>query len=153
MFCKFSTLFLNENIKARSYRKSEESWNPLAGGKGLSGNRSRPSPTLLLGLDVGSANNPPFLKASAIFFERPRRFSRLPVLSIVVALRNKHTALLTVRGQEKQKNRKRGKLPTIRTYLRRADLPGLASRLIIHHELLPVPSFCTRMNLLCSDKL
>ena len=37
--------------------------------------------------------------------------------------------------------------------LRLADLPGLASGLIIHHELLPVPSFCTRMNRLCSDKL
>jgi len=57
----------------------------------------------------------------------------------------------TVRGQETWKDR--GESPTIRTYLRRADLPGLASRLIIHQELLPVPSFCTRMNLLCSDKL
>ena len=37
--------------------------------------------------------------------------------------------------------------------LRRADLPGLASGLIIHHEDLPVPSFWTRMKRLCSDKL
>lgn len=36
---------------------------------------------------------------------------------------------------------------------RRADLPGLASGLIIHQDDLPVPSFCTRMNRLCSDKL
>jgi hypothetical protein len=32
-------------------------------------------------------------------------------------------------------------------------LPGLASGLIIHQDDLPVPSFCTRMNRLCSDKL
>lgn len=76
------------------------SWNPLVGGRGLSGNKSRPSPTLLLGLDVGSANNP-FLSASAIFFERPRRFSRLPVLSMVVALQNKQDAtLLLTAGRE-----------------------------------------------------
>ena len=37
---------------------------------------------------------------------------------------------------------------------RREDLPPvLASGLIIHQDDLPVPSFCTRMNLLCSDKL
>lgn len=36
---------------------------------------------------------------------------------------------------------------------RRVDLPGLASGLIIHHELLPVPSFCTRIKRLCSDRL
>lgn len=78
------------------YRKSVlVSWNPLVGGRGLSGNKSRPSPTLLLGLDVGSANNP-FLNASAIFFERPRRFSRLPVLSIVVALQSKQRRRVTL---------------------------------------------------------
>lgn len=36
---------------------------------------------------------------------------------------------------------------------RRADLPGLASGLIIHQELLPVPSFCTLMKRLCRDRL
>ena len=36
---------------------------------------------------------------------------------------------------------------------RRADLPGLASGLIIHQEDFPVPSFWTRMKRLCSDKL
>jgi hypothetical protein len=36
---------------------------------------------------------------------------------------------------------------------RRALLPGLASGLIIHQEDLPVPSFCTRMKRLCSDRL
>lgn len=81
---------VHRTIPPVTYRKSDESWNPAAG-RGLSGKRSRPSPTLLLGLDVDSATSP-FLTASAIFFERPRRFSRLPVLSIVVALRNKHGA-------------------------------------------------------------
>lgn len=33
------------------------------------------------------------------------------------------------------------------------DFPGLASGLIIHQELLPVPSFWTRTNRLCRDKL
>lgn len=33
------------------------------------------------------------------------------------------------------------------------DLPGFASGLSIHHDDLPVPSFCTLMNRLCSDKL
>lgn len=37
--------------------------------------------------------------------------------------------------------------------LRRAALPGFASGLIIHQELLPVPSFWTRMKRLCSDRL
>ena len=37
--------------------------------------------------------------------------------------------------------------------LRRADFPGLASGLIIHQDDFPVPSFCTRMNRLCNDKL
>lgn len=36
---------------------------------------------------------------------------------------------------------------------RLADLPGLASGLIIHQEDLPVPSFWTRINRLCNDKL
>ena len=36
---------------------------------------------------------------------------------------------------------------------RRLVLPPLASGLIVHHELLPLPSFCTLTNLLCSDKL
>lgn len=35
----------------------------------------------------------------------------------------------------------------------RTDLPGFASGLSIHHDDLPVPSFCTLMNRLCSDKL
>lgn len=33
------------------------------------------------------------------------------------------------------------------------DLPGFASGLIIHHDDFPVPSFCTRMKRLCSDRL
>lgn len=33
------------------------------------------------------------------------------------------------------------------------DLPGLASGLIIHQELFPVPSFWTRTKRLCRDKL
>lgn len=37
--------------------------------------------------------------------------------------------------------------------LRLAALPGLASGLSIHHELLPAPSFWTRMKRLCSDRL
>lgn len=35
----------------------------------------------------------------------------------------------------------------------RTDFPGFASGLIIHQDDFPVPSFCTRMNLLCSDRL
>lgn len=35
----------------------------------------------------------------------------------------------------------------------RADFPGFAPGLIIHHEDFPVPSFCTRMNRSCSDRL
>jgi hypothetical protein len=34
-----------------------------------------------------------------------------------------------------------------------ALFPGFASGLIIHHDDLPVPSFCTRTNRLCSDRL
>lgn len=33
------------------------------------------------------------------------------------------------------------------------DLPGFASGFSIHQDDLPVPSFCTLMNRLCSDKL
>lgn len=36
---------------------------------------------------------------------------------------------------------------------RRTDLPGFASGLSIHHDDLPVPSFCTLMKRLCNDKL
>lgn len=33
------------------------------------------------------------------------------------------------------------------------DFPGFASGFIIHHDDFPVPSFCTRMNRLCSERL
>lgn len=36
---------------------------------------------------------------------------------------------------------------------RLTDLPGFASGLSIHHDDLPVPSFCTLMKRLCNDKL
>lgn len=36
---------------------------------------------------------------------------------------------------------------------RLTDLPGFASGLIIHHDDFPVPSFCTRINRLCKDRL
>lgn len=36
---------------------------------------------------------------------------------------------------------------------RLTDLPGFASGLSIHHDDLPVPSFCTLTKRLCSDKL
>lgn len=68
-----------------AYRKSGDSWKPLAGWRGLSGNRSKPSLTLLLGLGVASACKLPFLNASTFFFTRPRLFSNL-LVSIDVAL-------------------------------------------------------------------
>lgn len=42
---------------------------------------------------------------------------------------------------------------SIEAALRRTDLPGFASGFSIHQDDLPVPSFCTRMNRLCSDRL
>lgn len=103
IYINFTTARIRESAKvahdafAITYRNvSDDNWNPVAG-RGLSGYTSRPSPTLLLGLDVGSASNAPFLRASAIFFERPRRFSRLPVLSIV-ALRKSAMSLGIARG-------------------------------------------------------
>jgi hypothetical protein len=102
-------------------RKSGDSWKLLAECGGLSGNMSRLSLTLLLGLGVASVCRLPFLSASTFFFTRPRLFSNL-LVSIDVALR-------------------------------RADFPGFASGLIIHQELLPVPSFCTLMKRLCNDRL
>lgn len=45
-------------------------------------------------------------------------------------------------------------LLSIEAARRRGDLPLLPpSGLSIHQELLPVPSFCTRINLLCRDRL
>ena len=68
---------------------------------------------------------------------------------------------------EKEKGRKRGKRGSMRMMMRKdvsplsgllARLlelfpPVLASALIIHQLDLPVPSFCTRMNLLCRERL
>lgn len=71
--------------KLNAYRKSGDSWKPLAGWRGLSGKRSKPSLTLLLGLGVASACKLPFLNASTFFFTRPRLFSNL-LVSIDVAL-------------------------------------------------------------------
>lgn len=80
-------IFLVRNNEAHTdtYRKSGESWNPLPGWRGLSGKRSSPSFTLLLGLGVASACNPPFLSASIFFLTLPRRFSNL-LVSMVIAL-------------------------------------------------------------------
>lgn len=44
-------------------------------------------------------------------------------------------------------------LVSMEAALRLTDFPGLASGLIIHHDDFPVPSFCTLMNLLCSERL
>lgn len=44
-------------------------------------------------------------------------------------------------------------LVSMEAALRLTDLPGLASGLIIHQEDFPVPSFCTLMKRLCSDRL
>lgn len=71
--------------QVQTYRKSGESWNPLPDWSGLSGKRSNPSFTLLLGLVVVSACNPPFFSASIFFLTLPRRFSNL-LVSMVIAL-------------------------------------------------------------------
>lgn len=96
---------------------------------------------------MGSAVNiPPFLRASAIFFERPRRFSRLPVLSMVVALRNKHdTGALLTNSRSRDMERPRqiadnSNLPATGGFARLGVTidhpPGtLASSLVLHsHE-------------------
>lgn len=65
----------------------------------------------------------PFLNASIFFLTLPLFFSKRPPSMGLVLAR------------------------------RLVDLPGLASGLRTHHEDFPVPSFWTRMNRLCRDRL
>lgn len=108
-------------------RKSGDSWKfPLC--SGLSGNESRFSLTLLLGEGVASLSTLVASPRAACCRIASTRFLARPL----------RFSYLDV---------------SIEAALRRTDFPGFASGFSIHQDDLPVPSFCTRMNRLCSDRL
>lgn len=89
-------------------------------------------------------DKPALRNASTRFFARPRRFSYLDV-SIEAARR------LTDLPVDGLYNTFRS--AAIRSKTICLNAPGLASGFSIHHDDLPVPSFCTRINRLCSERL